>query len=289
MLHPVTHSWHPSTSTLTGLGFNPQVYARTQHIAPRVRWRPRSLGDATIQQQIGVASSVASTAGSAIALAVGATAAIPLIGTAIAGAAEVAILISKMFSGCGETCVQASNIANQVGNLLQQNLDSYLKLPVHYQSVQRYYLMVFDGAWAQLLKACGNPALAQAGQRCITDRQAGACTWKNKAGGWQQNTSGGWTYVPPGAKDSGTDCWNWFIGLRDPIANDPTVVPDPPGLVINPDGTVTVPVTNAANVPGNAVTMTAQQAASLGGPSIPMPLLLGGGLLVLLLVMGAGS
>ena len=41
------------------------------------------------------------------------------------------------------------------------------------------------------------------GANCVADRQAGACH-----------------YQANGA------CWNWFIGFRDPIANDPDVQPD---------------------------------------------------------------
>ena len=208
--------------------------------------------------------------------------AIPVAGPFIQAAAGIAISIESMFQGCGQTCVQASNIANQVGDLLQQNLDNYLALPIHYASLQAAALKVFDGAWAQLVQACNNPALAAAGQRCISDRQRGACTWKNKAGGWVQDSSGKWSYVPPGAKDSGSDCWNWFIGLRDPIANDPTVVPDPAGLVVNSDGSVTI--SNPNSSPTSTTTVAAPTSTG-----IPMPLLLGGAALILLLALGGTS
>lgn len=36
-----------------------------------------------------------------------------------------------------------------------------------------------------------------------------------------------WQYQFATGPNSGTNCWNWFIGYYDPIANDPTVVPDP--------------------------------------------------------------
>jgi hypothetical protein len=151
------------------------------------------------------------------------------IGGAIAGAiAAIGVGIANLFGGCGQTCVQATKIANQVGEALAENLNQYMAAPVHYKSLQAGALNNFDTAWRALTQAC-NPDtsyLGDAGRRCISDRQAGACTWKASPGGWQQS-NGAWTYVPWGPAGSGSACWNWFIGLRDPIANDPTVVPDP--------------------------------------------------------------
>lgn len=150
------------------------------------------------------------------------------LGGAIAGViAQIGVAIANAFSGCGQTCVQATTIANQVEPILQQNLDAYMSAPIHYASLQAGALNNFTGAWNALQQACSSPSLAAAGQRCITDRQAGACTWKASPGGWNQDASGTWTYTNWGAAGSGSACWNWFVGYHDPIANDPTVVPDP--------------------------------------------------------------
>jgi hypothetical protein len=150
------------------------------------------------------------------------------LGGAIAGViSQIGVAIANAFSGCGQTCVQATAIANQVEPLLQQNLDAYMSAPIHYASLQAGALNNFAGTWNALQQACSNPSLAAAGQRCITDRQAGACTWKASPGGWVQGSDGKWSYTPWGASGSGTACWNWFVGYHDPIANDPTVVPDP--------------------------------------------------------------
>jgi hypothetical protein len=105
--------------------------------------------------------------------------------------------------------------------------------PVHYQSMQTAYLQLFDGTWAALVKACSDPSLGAAGQACISDRQAGSCAYKTSPGGWKQASDGTWTYVEPGPNGSGTACWNSFIGRRDPVANDPTVVPDPGGSLLS--------------------------------------------------------
>jgi hypothetical protein len=160
------------------------------------------------------------------------------VGAAIAGIASMGIAIANVFSGCGDTCVEATHIADQVGAILAQMFDHYMSAPIHYASMQRAYLIQWDAAWNALVKACSNPALQDAGVRCITDRQRGGCHYHTSPGGWQQQ-SGQWVYVPPGGVDSGTTCWNWFIGSRDPVANDPTVVPDPVNATVNPDGSVT--------------------------------------------------
>lgn len=151
------------------------------------------------------------------------------VGAAIAGVAALGIAIANAFAGCGQTCVAASNIANQIEAILQQNLQKYLGSPVRYKSLQLAALNNFDVAWAALYKACSNQALLQAGVNCIQDRQQGACKWRSTGGGqWVQDASG-WTYQAfgPGTDDASGVCFNWFKAYRDPIANDPTVVPDP--------------------------------------------------------------
>jgi hypothetical protein len=135
------------------------------------------------------------------------------VGAAIAGLIAVGSLIANQFHGCGQTCVQASKIADQVGPILQQNFDTYMSAPVHYRSLQVAALNNFDTVWAAMVQACSDPNLQDAGKRCISDRQQGACHWKNDGHG--------------GPDGSGNVCWNWFVGMRDPIANDPNVVPDP--------------------------------------------------------------
>jgi hypothetical protein len=161
-----------------------------------------------------VATGVSTAVSAAAAAGLISTSAIPVIGPAIAVAALVATLLIKN-SGCGATCIQTSQWANQAANALQQNLDAYFALPIpRAQSNQALALQTFDQIWAQLVKSCGDPQWGNAGKRCISDRQAGACKWK-------QDKTGGY----PGEPAMG-ECWNWFNGYRDPIANDPNVVPD---------------------------------------------------------------
>jgi hypothetical protein len=149
--------------------------------------------------------------------------ALPVVGAAIAGLVAVGIAVANCFKGCGATCTQATAYANQADTILANNVTAYIMSPIRYQSMQTAALNTFDTTWAALQQACSQTSLGAAGQRCITDRQSGACTWKAKAGSW--NADG--TYTPWGALNSGTDCFNWFSGFRDPIANDPFVQPDP--------------------------------------------------------------
>lgn len=189
---------------------------------------------------------------------------VPVIGVAVAALIGIGLAVANAFKGCGVTCTQASNIANQVGALLVQNVNAYTGSPIRTVSMQQAALNTFDTAWASLQQACGQAALGNAGVKCITDRQAGACTWKASPGGW--NADG--TFTPWGAAGSGTACWNWFIGMRDPIANDPNVQPDPVA-------------SSSASLPASLTGSTV-----VDGVSISTPLLIGGGLLAAWLLLG---
>lgn len=136
-----------------------------------------------------------------------ATVAIPVVGAAIAG---IALGIEAILhSGCGQTCIETSQWANQAAPLLQQNIDAYFKItPPRPKSVQQAALNNFDSVWNRLMQLCSQPGLGDAGKNCIGDRQSGACKWK---------ASGPPSY--PGQPAQGA-CWNWFNGYRDPIAND---------------------------------------------------------------------
>ncbi len=166
-------------------------------------------------------------------------------GAIIAAGVALFNVLENAFSGCGQTCIAATTVVNQLAPILQQNLDAYMSSPVHYYSMQQQALANFDTTWQRVVAGCSDPALGAAGQRCIGDRQRGACHYKTSPGGWSNGA-----YTAPGPADSGDTCWNWFVGYRDPIANDPTVVPDPPSAAsstatqtvqvgTNPNGTPT--------------------------------------------------
>ena len=172
-------------------------------------WTPRrGFGDAASEaaQATQLGGSLASSTIGAISAAGVATTipslTIPLIGVGVA-AVTIAIALIKN-SGCGDTCIIASNDANKIEPLLLQNLNGYMNGPRTVAS-QQQALQNFDEIWAALVQACSNPALGNAGKRCISDRQAGACHY-----------------------GTSPNCWNWFVGYRDPIQNDPNVVASQP-------------------------------------------------------------
>lgn len=184
------------------------------------RW---GLGDMqTANAGVAIGSTVLS--GGAAALSVGGassilaglvgTAAVPFIGPAIAAASLIAAVLVKN-SGCGVTCVETSQWANEGAAALQKNLDQYFSLPTpRPASVNQVFQNNFQQIWAALQQSCGQPGTGNAGVRCITDRQRGACTWKQTG---QPQYPG---QPLPGA------CFDWFQAYLDPIALDPNVSPD---------------------------------------------------------------
>ena len=166
---------------------------------------------ATTGASVGAAAAGASSGALIAGLTLGA--AIPIFGTI---AAILTPILISAFSGCGQTCVLSSQAANQIEQVLQQNVNAYFASP-RTLADQQAALANFDTAWNQLVQYCGQPSLAQAGQNCISARQRGACQWKTSGCSLSNATPPVWSC---GAAGSGDQCWNWFIGYRDPIAND---------------------------------------------------------------------
>lgn len=235
----------------------------------------RRLGVGTLtpgQNQIaGIAATAATTVTSIL---VGLSVIGGPVGAAIAGLVGIGIAVANLFGGCGQTCVAATHIADQAGALIDQAYNYYMNSPAHYVSMQQAYLTLFDGTWNALQHACSDPALGAAGQRCISDRARGSCAYKVAPFGWQQDANGKWTWVEAGANGSGDVCWNSFVGRRDPVANDPTVVPDPIGAITDPDTGAVIGVQPPSIFSGfDSATMT------------PV-LLIGGGILAAALLLG---
>jgi hypothetical protein len=118
-----------------------------------------------------------------------------LVGAGVAAVAALIPVIVNLFKGCGATCTAATRIVDQAEGYLKQNVAAYQAGP-HTRSSQALALSTFDQLWTQVLQGCSNPALADAGRRCISERSRGGK-------------------------------WDWFVYYRDPIANDTRVVPDP--------------------------------------------------------------
>ena len=185
---------------------------------------PRGMGDVSTQQiggdVISAGTAIASIAGfGAIAGPIGAIAGV-LIG-----------IFTQVFKGCGQSCILTSNEANQVQTALQQNLAAW-NSSQKTESEQTAALANFDYAWSQLEQVCGNPSMGDPGVRCLSERQRGgvshwcctapACTassgpYDSCSVPSSQSCNGG----PPCC----TGC-DYFKVYRDPIANDPAVIPD---------------------------------------------------------------
>ena len=220
----------------------PNVADAQLALVPMGRWGLGDAGSALANQIAGAAMQGAGTAGktgSAITGAVQAgvsatgallgttlitgTAICPLCAPILAIGAALVPIIAKVIEGCGNSCIQASEYANEVEPLLIQNLETYTSTPVGQRTVsmQNAALANFNTAYNQLVSSCQQVG-GQGGKQCIADRQASGCKWKATA--WKWNADG--SFTPAGQAGSGSQCWNWVYGYHDPIANDPYVVPD---------------------------------------------------------------
>lgn len=151
------------------------------------------------------AATAAATGSAATILGMAPALAVPVIGAAMVGVTIAVIGLMQLAKGCGQTCIVTSEWANQAEELLKKNLAAYMALPTPRPiSARNTAMSNFNVIWARLGQMCGDPATGDAGRRCISDRQQGACKWRDASG----------------------QCWNWFTGYYDPIANDMNVVDD---------------------------------------------------------------
>jgi hypothetical protein len=170
-----------------------------------------------------VAGGVAAATGGIVGAAAGLSLAGP-IGAAVGGLLTL-LGVLGVGGGCGQSCIAASNDANAIETALKANLQAFLSGQID----QATALANFNQLWLQLEQACAQIG-GSAGQNCISDRQEGACHYQTSPGGWQQDSSGAWKYVAPGANGSGTACWSWFVGYRDPISGSPVLPSSSPSL-----------------------------------------------------------
>lgn len=183
---------------------------------------------------------------------------------AIAGGISELIGALGIGSGCGQTCVTATQYANKVSELGQQNLNLYMAIPTpRPKSLQLEALANFDSIWNALVSQCGNPALGSAGQRCISERQRGGK-------------------------------YDYFSYYRDPIANDTNVYDDtvaaanttiePPASAASGNPTLTSGISSATPVTGTALV-----GPPIAGDNTMMYLLLGGAALLVFMFMSGGD
>ena len=142
--------------------------------------------------------------------------------------------IAAQFKGCGQTCKDATTIANNAEAAAESLLQKWNATPVKYKSIQQAYLAAQQDVWNYISGSCQKIG-GQGGQQCIADRQRGGK-------------------------------FDFFIHYVDPVANETDIVPDP----------VTASTGIASVLSG-----------TVGG--FPMPLLIGGAGLLVLLLMSGGS
>lgn len=191
---------------------------------------------------------VTTGAGATVSLLVGMSVIGGPVGMAAGALIAVGSLIASMFHGCGQTCVMATQDANKIGDLQNQNLNAYMSSPIHYRSLQLAALNNFDTLVAALRQACSDPQLGDAGKRCISERlvEGGTAPWC------------------PSSNHKGCD---YYATFRYPIANDPHVVPDPS------------PISNVTDGVVGGVQSTISNLANSSSFGIPTLLLIGIGLL----------
>ena len=141
----------------------------------------------------------------------------PLTGPAapfVAAAGAIMAFVANFTQGCGNTCVAATKIVNELEPYLKKNVADYLVIPSpRPSSAQQAALAVFDQVWSTVVTQCSNGSLGDAGARCISDRQRGGK-------------------------------WDWFAYYRDPIANDSNVISDAVGANLYSPNQVLQTVTN---------------------------------------------
>ena len=188
------------------------AYSISQAAVP---WTSQGIGNLATGSQI--AMSTVSTAGSILGgtapLWTAAAWAVPVIGAAVAG---ITLALTAIFNRKGpKQRAATTQDANEVQIQAQKNLDAYMAGPRTVSS-QAQALANADAIYTWLVgpQGCGSPDMGKPGLRCIFERQpVGTCTQA------QADAAG----------ESLSDCgkYSFVRDMRDPIANDPNVQPDP--------------------------------------------------------------
>lgn len=219
------------------------------------KWKP-GLGDTRILT--GTIGAGIMTAGKML------LAAHPLAGAVTLAVGAMTELIGSLFQP-DITKIQTTHIVDQIeAQALKPLRDAWERIPDDAKTpeAQQAALLIFDDAWAAVVKGCSNPTFGSAGQNCIADRQEGSCHW---------TVDGQTPGQPP-------NCGNWFIWYRDPIANDPAVAAN----MANPSNPYISGGSSGGTIPaggGTGITLSenAKLYVGLGLVGVALLLLLSGG------------
>jgi len=165
-----------------------------------------------LQQESAEGGQIATTIGTTIATLVGGPMLGALVGGAIMGATQLVVAVEGLFSGCGQTCTEATTIVNQVEPYLVQNNEAYFTNPNRTVTDQQNALATAQNIFAVVVSKCGVSALGAAGQACVQDRFGNTC----KFGLTTENEYPPYCSVP---YPVGV-CWNWTLAYYNPILND---------------------------------------------------------------------
>ncbi len=184
-----------------------------------------SLVGGSTQSQV---SAGAAAAGATTLAILGPAAAAGPIGIAIGGAVLAIQMLSgkiaHLISGCGETCVQATQIVNEAESYVEQIASSYWQTPTRTKAFQTWTLQQLDSVFNQVRGLCGKIP-GQAGVDCVQQRLTRGfvppwCKSNDLAVGVDN-------VVAPNLNNILGRCGGWYDVTYDPIAKDPGVQPDP--------------------------------------------------------------
>ncbi len=139
------------------------------------------MGDTTQQISATTQAALGALAATPKAIATIATAlgvSVPIVGWAVAGLTLAVPYIINQFRGCGATCTAATHIADEAEHYLKANLDGYFSGPRTVTS-RAVAIDTAQKLLAAVQQGCGNAALMEAGQRCISERliEGGTAPW----------------------------------------------------------------------------------------------------------------
>lgn len=185
----------------------------------RILLPPRGFGQTAGESGNQEAASYLQAAGGAtLSAAAAAGPAAPFV--AVAGATlELAAQIVNLFKPCGSTCIEATQMYQQVQTILDQNNQQYFGNPNRTTGDQANALAVVQTAFDEIQTNCGNPALGAAGQRCVAETigdgmDPGSSTCSTGLTTANEYPPYGDVPYPVG------QCWTWTLAYYDPIAND---------------------------------------------------------------------
>lgn len=128
---------------------------------------------------------------------------------AVVGISLLAGKIGHLITGCGDVCVQATQVVNQAQDYVQEIIDLYWKTPVRTKSYQAWVLGQLNQIFAQVQEMLSR--LGPVGEKSLKERFT---------------RGGGAPWCAANNLSIGPGCGGWWDKAYDPVANDAGVVDD---------------------------------------------------------------